>query len=108
MSDLKGQIAVVTAGGRGLGLAFARALAAAGAQVSLMARSPVELDYALDAIDGNARAFRADVTDSAGVADAFRQIGPVDILVNNAGVVQPIGPFAGSDFDEWWRAMEVN
>ena len=108
MINLRGQTAVVTGGGRGLGRAFAKALAAAGAGVIVVARTQTELDETVTSIGGSARAYVADVTDAARVAEIFREIDPVDLLVNNAGVVQPIGPFAQSNFEDWWRAMEVN
>jgi NAD(P)-dependent dehydrogenase (short-subunit alcohol dehydrogenase family) len=108
MIDLKNQTAVVTGGGRGLGRAFAHALAAAGANVTIIARSQNELDQTVASIGANARAFSVDVTDEHSVRAAFRQIGPVDLLVNNAGVLGPIGPFAETDFEQWWSAMNVN
>jgi len=108
MVTLQGQIAVVTGGGRGLGGAFARALAAAGAEVALLGRSQDTLDETVASIGAGARAFCADVTDAARVAAVFREIGAVDLLVNNAGILGPLGPFAQSDFDEWWRTIDVN
>jgi NAD(P)-dependent dehydrogenase (short-subunit alcohol dehydrogenase family) len=42
------------------------------------------------------------------VAEIERKLGPVDLLVNNAAVAGPIGPFVGTDPDEWWRTMYVN
>ncbi len=105
---LKDQTSVITGGGRGLGCAFAHALADAGAQVVLLGRTQRDLDETAAAIGPAARALAADVTDPASIAGAFRQIGPVDILVNNAGILGPIGPFAEADPDQWWRAMEVN
>jgi len=106
--DLKGQVAVITGGGRGLGRAFAQSLSAAGASVILLARSKQELDQTVALIGATARAFSVDVTDAARVTAVFREIGPIDLLVNNAGIVQPIGPFAENDFNQWWRAMEAN
>ena len=106
--SLENQTAVVTGGGRGLGRAFAQALAAAGAKVVVIARSANELDETVASIGAAARAFPADVSDQGAVRDVFRQIGPVDVLVNNAGAIGSIGPFAETGFDEWWRAMDVN
>jgi len=98
------KIAVVTGGGRGLGRAFAQALAAAGWQVAIVARQAV-------AVDG-ARTFIADVTDEAAigraVADIERVLGPIDLLVNNAGVIGPLGPFVESTVADWWRTLEVD
>lgn len=113
--DLRGQVAVVTGGGRGLGRAFAQALAAAGAAVAVLARSDDELAQTVAAVEragGRARRFRADVTDAAAVrttmAAVERTLGPVDLLVNNAGVVGPLGPFWEADPEVWWRAVDVN
>jgi len=108
MTSLKDQTAVITGGGRGLGRAFAQALANAGANVILLGRNQHDLDDAASSIGPAARALASDVTDAASLAAAFRQIGPVDLLVNNAGILGPIGPFADADFDQWWRAMDVN
>jgi NAD(P)-dependent dehydrogenase (short-subunit alcohol dehydrogenase family) len=106
--DLSGRNAVVTGAGRGLGRAFAQALADAGASVALLARSEAELRESAAAAGPLARIFPVDVTDAQAVTRAFAQIGPVDILVNNAGVLGPIGPFWKTDFDAWWRAIDVN
>ncbi|HUI55767.1 MAG TPA: SDR family NAD(P)-dependent oxidoreductase [Bryobacteraceae bacterium] len=108
VTNLSHTTAVVTGGGRGLGRAFAQALAAAGANVAVIARSAGELDQTVSSIGAYARAFSADVTDAETIGAAFRQIGPVDLLVNNAGVIGPIGPFAETDFSQWWRAIDVN
>src|SRR5579872_2676959 len=106
--DLKGHTAVVTGGGRGLGRAFAQALGARGAKVVVIARSEHELDETVASIGSRARAFAANVTDAESVGEVFRKIGAVDVLVNNAGVLGPIGPFAETDFDDWWRTIDVN
>jgi NAD(P)-dependent dehydrogenase (short-subunit alcohol dehydrogenase family) len=106
--NLHGQTAVVTGGGRGLGRAFAQALAAAGASVVIVARTAGELRDTAAAIGSGVKAFPADVSDAAALRSAFADIGPVDLLVNNAGMLGPIGPFWEADFDDWWRTMEVN
>ncbi len=108
MQDGRQDLAVVTGGGRGLGRAFAKALAHAGAKVVLAGRTGSDLDQAVDEIGAGARGFVADVTDAKAIREMFREIGPVDVLVNNAGVLGPIGPFAECDFEDWWRASEVN
>ena len=109
------KVAVVTGGGRGLGRAFAQALAAAGYAVAVMARTKAELAETVALIEwsgGKASAFPGDVTDAAAVDRAFtdieRSLGPVHLLVNNAGVVGPLGPFTQSDVGAWWRTLEVN
>jgi len=108
-------VAVVTGGGRGLGRAFAQALAADGWAVAVLARSAEELAETVALIEragGRARAFIADVTDAAAIERAFseveRSLGPVDLLVNNAGVIGPLGPFARSTVADWWRTLEID
>lgn len=89
---LDGRSALVTGGSRGLGLASAHALAEAGAEVVLAARSQPALDQACAAINaagGRATAWCVDVTDSAAVAAGVMQHGPFDVLVNNAGTNRP-------------------
>jgi len=103
--------AVVTGGGRGLGRAFARALAA-DRTVAVVARSQAELEETVASGSGRIRAFVADVTDAAAVDAAFSAIetalGPIDLLVNNAGIVGPLGPFADAGVAGWWRTLEVD
>ena len=113
--DLRGQVAVVTGGGRGLGRAFAEALVRAGAAVAVIARSaaePAETVAILERAGGTARAFTADISDAAAIGKAMAGIecalGPVDLLVNNAGVIGPLGPIAETDVEAWWRTMEIN
>lgn len=112
---MHGQVAVVTGGGRGLGRAFAKELATAGARVAVVARSVDELAQTVALIEnanGRAKAFQADVSSADEVGRTFESVeqffGPVDLLVNNAGVVGPIGPFWERPFEDFWRAMEVN
>jgi len=91
---LDGKIALVTGGARGLGLTMATALAEAGADVAIAARTigPCEEAAASIAASTGRRgaAFSADVTKAADVErvvnDVESKLGPVDILVNNAGV----------------------
>jgi NAD(P)-dependent dehydrogenase (short-subunit alcohol dehydrogenase family) len=79
---------VVTGGGRGIGAAVATALAAAGARLTLMGRTPGPLQEKAAALP-QAQAIACDVTDEPAVAAAFAQasaaFGPVAILINNAG-----------------------
>lgn len=112
---LRGQVVLVTGGGRGLGRAYAEALAAARAQVVVVARSRDQLDETVNSITasgGQARAFPADVTDHHAVmqvvATVEQQLGPIDLLINNAAIVSPLGPLWEIDPGEWWRSMEIN
>jgi NAD(P)-dependent dehydrogenase (short-subunit alcohol dehydrogenase family) len=89
---LDGKRALVTGGGRGIGLAAGSALAQAGAHVTLAARTRSEIEAAAHAI--RARGERADplqldVTDIDAVRAAIAAAEPFDILVNNAGTNRP-------------------
>ena len=91
-SPLIGQTAIVTGAGRGIGAACARALAAAGADVALLARSQAELDtVAADVrqLGRQAWVIVCDITDPAQVDRAVASLSRVDILVNNAGTDKP-------------------
>lgn len=84
--------AVVTGAGRGIGLGLAAALAGAGAEVTLVARSPGEIEAGAAAIradGGKAAAAVLDVSDIAAVAAFFDARPAFDILVNNAGTNRP-------------------
>ena len=112
---LDGQVALVTGASRGLGRAFARALAAAGAAVAVAARSVEGVRATAEAIQaqgGRAAAYELDVTDPAAVARVVtavtRDLGPIDLLVNNAGIMAPMGPDWLVDPAAWWRTYEVN
>jgi len=91
--DLSARIALVTGAHRGLGLAIARGLAAAGAQVVVNGRHADALADAVSALTSegfSAHSALFDVADASavqeGVATVTRRIGAIDILVNNAGI----------------------
>ena len=113
--DLTNQVALVTGGGRGLGRAFALALAKAGAHVAVTARTAEPLAETVEMVeraDGRALAVPGDVSAPEAVAHVVRtteaQLGPVDILVNNAGAVGPLGCGWEADPEDWWRTFEIN
>ena len=89
---LDGRRALVTGGGRGIGLTAASALAAAGAHVTLAARTTAEVEVAAAAIRARgdaAQALTLDVTDVAATRAAIDAAAPFHILVNNAGMNRP-------------------
>jgi gluconate 5-dehydrogenase len=112
--DLSGRIALITGSSRGIGLAIARGIAAAGATVVLNGRNAAELEKtraALAASGATAHAVAFDVTDPAavekGVDRIEREIGPIDILFNNAGI-QRRGPLVDFDTGVWRELMAAN
>jgi len=113
--ELRGQIAIVTGAGRGLGRAMTLALARAGALVGAVARSEEELAETVRGVGeagGKTMAVVADVSDSASVKrmvlEVERALGPVDLLVNNAATMGPLGPIWEADAGDWWHVLEVN
>ena len=96
--------ALVTGGGRGIGRAVARALAASGRHVTVLGRDPAPLQSAVAAGDAHAWV-QADVTEAATMEAALAE--PIDILVNNAGGTET-APFAQLDRPEWDRCLALN
>lgn len=107
---LEGKRALVTGAGRGIGLACAAALAEAGADVVLAARSLDELEAAAAAIrrrGGSADAMELDVTNLAGTRSAIADAQPFDILVNNAGGNRP-KPFVEATEEDFDAVIDLN
>ena len=115
--SLDGKVVVITGGGTGLGLAMVRAMARAGANISIGGRRQGPIDDAaaeVKALGRDALAISTDVADSAQVdkfiADTLDHFGQIDVMINNAGAVQgnirkPIWDIT----DEDWRVpMDIN
>jgi gluconate 5-dehydrogenase len=112
--DLTGRIALITGSSRGVGLAFAEGLAAAGAEVVINSNESEELEAArarLAADDAKVHAMAFDVTDRAAMEAAVDRIetgiGPIDILVANAGIQRRM-PFVEFDADTYRAVMSTN
>ncbi|BDG60173.1 glucose 1-dehydrogenase [Caldinitratiruptor microaerophilus] len=112
--SLKGKVAVVTGGGRGLGRGMALALGAAGADVVVVSRSLDQVEAVreeLERLGSRALAYAADVADldaaGAAVEAVLAAYGRIDILVNAAGIQvrRPILEFTPAD---WERVIGVN
>ncbi|WP_375590346.1 SDR family NAD(P)-dependent oxidoreductase [Hoeflea alexandrii] len=102
--------ALVTGAGRGIGLLAARALAAYGAHVTLLARSRGEIENAAQAIiedGGQAEPLVLDVMDVEAVRRAVGDAPAFDILVNNAGTNSP-GPFVEVEPESFDRVNDLN
>jgi len=113
-ASLANRVALVTAAGRGIGRATAKALAAAGALVVVtdLEQAPaMKVARDIEAAGGRAEAFPLDVADEAAVVATVRRIaanhGGIDILVNNAGIGKRTAS-EGMSTADWNRVMEVN
>jgi NADP-dependent 3-hydroxy acid dehydrogenase YdfG len=111
---LDGTAALVTGASSGIGEAAARALAAQGAAVALVARRGDRLHrLAAELGEAGARAvpIEADVTVQeqaiGAVEEAVRELGRLDTVINNAGVML-LGPVVGAPTQEWDRMISVN
>ncbi len=111
--DIRGEVAVVTGGSRGLGLVLARELARHGCPLVICARDAAELDRAaaqLRAAGAEVTAVTCDLTDEASpqrlVDAAVERYGRLDIVINNAGIIQ-VGPVQAAQLSHYEDAVQT-
>lgn len=112
--DLTGRRAFITGSSRGIGLAYAHAVAEAGASVVLNSRKPEDVERAVGemrAAGFEATGYAFDVADPEAVEDSVARIeaevGAIDILFNNAGI-QRRAPLAEFPAGTWRELMAIN
>lgn len=115
MGRLDGKVAIVTGGGRGIGVEYSKVLAAEGAKVAVT--DIVDTETTVNIIKqagGDAIGIHCDVTDpdniKAMVAETVEVYGRLDVLVNNAALFADLkqGSFLDIDEAEWDRVMQIN
>ena len=108
---IQGRVVAVTGGGRGIGLATAKALAGEGARVSIGDLSGDLAAESAGQIGTGAIGLPLDVSDRPSFESFLdataERLGPLDVLVNNAGVMF-VGPFEAEDDDKMRRMIDVN
>ncbi|MEP6690926.1 MAG: 3-oxoacyl-[acyl-carrier-protein] reductase [Gemmatimonadaceae bacterium] len=109
--DLTGKVALVTGSTRGIGREIATTLATCGARVAVVGRDQAKADEVAAALGGEARAFAADVSDTASIQALIEGVeqsfGSLDILVNNAGITRDNIMLRLKD-EDWDAVLDAN
>lgn len=106
-----GRVAVITGASSGIGAATARALAADGYKVALLARRLDRIEALAQDLGESSIAIQADVTDRDSLLAAAQRVqdelGGADVLVNNAGIML-LGPFSSAQHTDYRAMVEAN
>jgi NAD(P)-dependent dehydrogenase (short-subunit alcohol dehydrogenase family) len=109
--SLSGKVVAITGGGRGIGRAMARALAAEGARVAVGDLDTAAAEAVALELGGEHAGLHVDVTDRPGFTafldEVERRLGPLDVIVNNAGIM-PVTPLVEEDDASVTRQLEIN
>lgn len=112
--DLKGRVAIITGGARGIGYAAAERMLKSGASVALWDVDAARLKQSVDALSklGKVTGDVVELTDETSIANAVAAVmkahGKIDILVNNAGITGGNGKTWELEPDVWRRVVDVN
>ncbi len=110
--DLQNQVAAITGGARGIGLAVARRMIASGAKVALWDVDLAAAEEAARALGPQAAAARCDVASwdsvAAALATTEAKLGPVSILVANAGITGPNTTVDAYPVDAWRQVIDID
>lgn len=109
------KVVAVTGGGSGIGEAICHRIASEGGRIALLDLNIEAAERVAAVIRGNggkADAYRADVTDAAGLANLFDRVvshtGGLDAAVNSAGIGGPFVPSLEYPLDWWQRTLDIN
>jgi len=112
--DLKGRVALITGGSRGLGLAMAEALGDMGAKIAITARKPDELESAVEQLRKRGIEAQSFVNNLAKfetlgpmVGSVIQKLGPIDILINNAGTTWGAA-MEDHPLEGWQKVVDLN
>jgi short-subunit dehydrogenase len=110
MGAIDGKVALVTGAGRGIGRAIAIALAKAGCEVVITARSIdqlLDVQKAIDAVKGKALPIQADLTRDDDLQRLVQSCGSIDFLINNAGWGKH-APVIRAKVEDWDQTFRLN